>query len=77
MNQKANEFFSKVEKYYDVKLKRVTKVSYLWTVRDNQLKNNPLVMEHRVADAKGVVYHRWSYSTGRKVEIQLTETNVL
>jgi len=41
------------------------------------VKNNALVMEHRVTDAKGVVFHRWSYSTGRKVELQTETTNVL
>ena len=76
MNQKANEFFSRVEKYYDVKLKRVTKCP-ICGQPGQPVKGNPLVMEHRVADAKGVEYHRWSYSTGRKVEIQTDSTNVL
>ena len=76
MNQKANEFFSKVEEYYDVKLKRVTKCPVCGQ-EGQPVKGNPLVMEHRVADTKGVVFHRWSYSTGRKVELQTDSTNVL
>ena len=76
MNQKANEFFSRVEKYYDVKIKRVEKCP-ICKHQGTPVKDNPLVMEHRVTDAKGVVYHRWSYSTGRKVELQTDSTNVL
>ena len=76
MNQKANEFFSKVEEYYDVKLKRVTKCPVCGQ-EGQPVKGNPLVMEHIVADAKVVVFHRWSYSTGRKVELQTDSTNVL
>jgi len=40
-------------------------------------ENNPLVMEHRVDTDKGIIFHRWSYSTGRLVNKQAEETNVL
>ena len=75
MNQKASEYFSKVEKYYDLKLKRVVNCP-ICGIEGQPVKNNPLVMEHRVTDAKGVVFHRWSYSTGRKVELQTETTNI-
>jgi hypothetical protein len=76
MNQKGNEFFSKVEKKYGVKLGRIEKCP-VCKQQGTPMKGNPLVMEHKVDNAKGFVYHRWSYSTGRRVEIQAEDTNVL
>ena len=63
MNQKGNEFFSKVEKHYDVKLGRIENCP-VCKQQGTPMKGNPLVMEHKVGNAKGFVYHRWSYSTG-------------
>jgi hypothetical protein len=76
MNQKATKFYSKVEKHYDVKIGRYEKCP-ICGHQGEPMKNNALVMEHRVSDTKGVVFHRWSYGTGRKVEIQSQETNIL
>tara|TARA_R100001015_G_C4632258_1_gene195586 strand:- start:2787 stop:2951 length:165 start_codon:yes stop_codon:yes gene_type:complete len=41
------------------------------------MRGNGLIMEHRVDGAKGIVYHRWSYGTGRIVQYQSSETTVL
>tara|TARA_R110000851_G_C13085212_1_gene566255 strand:- start:2798 stop:2923 length:126 start_codon:yes stop_codon:yes gene_type:complete len=41
------------------------------------VNGNSLVMEHKVADSKRIIYHRWSYATGRKVERESQDTNVL
>ena len=76
MNQKGNEHCSRVEEYYGIKLKRVDKCP-VCKQPGTPVKNNCLVMEHRVENIKGVVFHRWSYSTGRKVELQTETTNVL
>jgi hypothetical protein len=75
MNQKGNEHCSRVERYYGIKLKRVERCP-ICRQPGTPVKNNSLVMEHRVADAKGIVYHRWSYSTGRKVDPQAESTNI-
>ena len=76
MNQKANKYFSKVESVYDLKLGRYNKCP-MCGKEGRPMKNNPLVMEHRVADTKGIVFHRWSYSTGRKVDLQTEDLNDL
>mgnify|MGYP003668202424 CR=1 FL=1 len=75
MNQKENEYFSKVEKKYDVAVKRVIKCPICGTAGTPTTKSQ-LVWGHRVPE-KGVVFHRWSYATGRIVEISEDETNVL
>ena len=75
MNQKGNEHCSRVENYYGVKLKRVTRCP-ICRAEGTPVDGNFLVMEHKVADTKHVVYHRWSYSTGRKVELQTESTNI-
>ena len=76
MSQKMNEYCSKVEKIYDFKMGRHTNCP-ICGQEGTPVKGNHLVMEHRVEDAKGVVYHRWSYSSGRIVELQSESTNVL
>jgi hypothetical protein len=76
MNQKGNEFFSKVEKKYDVKLGRIERCP-ICRQQGQPMKGNALVMEHRLGDTKNIVFHRWSYSTGRIVEHEAQETNVL
>ena len=77
MHQKANEFFSKVENYYDVKLKRVTKCPV--TGREGQpMPGNPLVWFVAYKGNKGEpIVSRWSYSTGRIVSPSAQDTNVL
>ncbi len=77
MNQKANEYFSKVEKYYDVKLKRVTKCPI--TGQEGQpVPGNPLVWYVIYKGKKGMPRtSRWSYSTGRIVCPSAEDTNVL
>jgi hypothetical protein len=76
MNQKGNEHCSRAENYYHIKLKRVERCPQCRQV-GSPMKGNHLIMEHRVDGEKGVVYHRWSYSTGRKIDPQSEETNVL
>ena len=76
MNQKANKYFSKVESMYDLKLGRYNKCP-ICGKKGQPMKDNPLVMEHRVADTKAIVFHRWSYSTGRKVDLQAEVTDNL
>jgi len=77
MNQTANEFFSKVEKYYDVKVKRVTKCPV--TGKEGQpTPGNPLVWYVAYKNKKGEPRtSRWSYSTGRPVDPPAADTNVL
>ncbi len=77
MNQEMNEFFSKVEKKYDVNLKRVTKCPV--TGREGQpMPGNPLVWYVAYKGNKGEpIVSRWSYSTGRIVSPSAQDTNVL
>jgi hypothetical protein len=75
MSQKMNEYCSKVEAMYDVKLGRHLTCP-ICKKEGTPVKGNDLVMEHRV-ETKGVEYHRWSYTTGRIVELQSESTNVL
>ena len=77
MSQQVNEFFSKVEEKYDVKLKRVTKCPV--TGREGQpMPGNPLVWFVAYKDNKGTpIVSRWSYSTGRIVSPSAQDTNVL
>ena len=52
MNQETNEYFSKVEKYYDLKLKRVTKCPI--TGQEGQpVPGNPLVWYTTYRGKKG------------------------
>lgn len=76
MNQKASEFFSKVEEKYGIKLQRVTRCP-ICGQPGGQLEGNSLIMEHRVDNLNKIVYHRWSYSTGRLVEHEPQDTNVI
>jgi len=77
MNQTANEFFSKVEKQYDVKVGRVTKCPI--TGKEGQpTPGNPLVWYVAYKNNKGTpIISRWSYSTGRIVSPSSQDTNVL
>ena len=75
MNQKMNEYCSKVEKLHDVKLGRHKRCP-ICREQGTPMQGNDLVMEHRV-DEPGVVYHRWSYTTGRAVQESTESTNVL
>ncbi len=75
MNQKMDEYCSKVEGVYDIKMGRHMRCP-ICKKEGTPVKDNPLVMEHRV-ETKGVVYHRWSYASGRIVELQSESTNVL
>lgn len=76
MNHKGNEFFSRVEKNYGVKLGRHTNCPVC--NREGSVQNgNPLVMEHRVDDERKIVYHRWSYSSGRMLVLNAEDYNVL
>lgn len=76
MNHKGNEFFSKVEKNYGVTLRRHMNCPVCG--REGATQNgNALVMEHRVDDDRKIVYHRWSYSTGRMLVINAEDYNVL
>ncbi len=76
MNQKADEFFSMVEKKHNIKLGRFVKCPICKSL-GHPVDGNPLVMEHKVADSKRIIYHRWSYASGRKVERESQDTNVL
>ena len=77
MNQETNEYFSKVEKYYDLKLKRVTKCPI--TGQEGQpVPGNPLVWYTTYRGKKGELKTScWSYSTGRIVCPSAEDTNVL
>ena len=77
MNQTANEYFSKVEKHYDVKLKRVTKCP-ITGKKGQPTPDNPLVWYVAYKNKKGEVRtSRWSHSTGRPVDPPSADTNVL
>lgn len=76
MNQKGNEFFSRVEKKFGLKVGRHIRCP-ICRREGNPQEDNPLVMEHRVDTDKAILYHRWSYSTGRIVSRSPEETNVL
>ena len=76
MNQKTDEFFSKVENKYEVKIGRVKRCP-ICGAEGTPMQGNGMVMEHRVDTAKGIVYHRWSYGTGRIVQYESSDTNVL
>ena len=76
MNHKGNEFFSKVEKNFNVKLGRFDYCPVCRQEGKTQ-DNNPLVMEHRLDDYLGIAYHRWSYSTGRMIGFDSEDSNVL
>ena len=75
MNQKMNDYCSRVERTFDVRLGRHLRCP-ICKEEGTPVKDNHLVMEHRVK-TDGVEYHRWSYATGRKVELQSESTNVL
>ena len=75
MNQKMNEYCSKVEKLHGVELGRHKRCPTC-RAQGTPVQGNDLVMEHR-ADEPGVVYHRWSYTTGRAVQESTESTNVL
>ena len=75
MNQKMNEYCSKVEKLHDVKLGRFYRCPVCKTT-GTPVNGNDLVMEHRV-DVPGVVFHRWSFATGRVVQEAAEYTNIL
>ena len=75
MSLQENEYFSKVEKKYDVKVKRAIRCP-ICGADGNPTTKSQLVWEHR-ASKEGVVFHRWSYVTGRIVELDREETNVL
>jgi hypothetical protein len=75
MNQRAIEHYSKVERVYNVKAGRHYKCP-VCKQKGTPVKGNYLVMEHKV-DNKGVTYHRWSFASGRIVELQAESTNVL
>ncbi len=77
MNQTANQYFSKVEKHYDVKIKRVTKCP-ITGQKGQPVPGNPLVWYVSFKGKKGEPRtSRWSYSTGRIVESESHDTNVL
>jgi len=76
MNQKTDEFFSKVENKYEVNIGRVKRCP-ICKAEGTPMQGNGLVMEHRVDGVKGIVYHRWSYGTGRLVQHESSDTNVL
>jgi len=77
MNQKANQYFSKVEKHYDVKVKRVTKCP-ITGQQGQPTPGNPLVWYVAYKGKKGELRtSRWSYSTGRTVSPSAEDTNVL
>ena len=75
MNQKGKEHCSKVEKIYDINMGRHYRCP-VCKQDGTPVEGNHLVMEHRVKD-EGVTYHRWSFGSGRIVEIQSESTNVL
>lgn len=75
MNQRAKEHCSKVEKIYGVKIGRHHRCP-VCRAEGTPVSGNHLVMEHRV-DTKGVVYHRWSFGSGRIVQLESESTNVL
>jgi hypothetical protein len=75
MNQKMTEYCSKVESTYDIKMGRHKKCP-ICKQEGTPVEGNYLVMEHRV-ETKGVVYHRWSYATGRAVQPGNDSTNIL
>lgn len=76
MNHKANEFFSKVEKVYDIKLGRHMNCP-ICRQEGTPQNNNPLVMEHRASNERGIVFHRWSFSSGRVIRANSEDFNVL
>ena len=75
MNQKMDEYCSKVEQLHDVKLGRFYRCP-VCKETGTPVNGNALVMEHRV-DVPGVEYHRWSFATGRTVQEAAENTNVL
>ena len=76
MNQKTDEFFSKVENKYEVSIGRFKRCP-ICGAEGTPMQNNGLVMEHQVKGSCGIVYHRWSYGTGRIVEPESQDTNIL
>ena len=77
MNKKINEYCSKIEKKYGVKSKK-KKICPQCGEEGRPTNGNDLVWYHRVgADKSGVVFHRWSYTTGRSVDMIAEDTNVL
>ena len=75
MNQKMDEYCSKVERLHDVKLARKYKCP-VCKKTGTPVNGNDLVMEHKV-DVPGFVFHRWSFATGRVVQESAENTNVL
>ena len=77
MNQKENQYFSKVEKHYDLKLKRVTKCP-ITGQQGQPVPGNPLVWYVAYKNKKGEPRtSHWSYTTGRIVSPSAEDTNVL
>ena len=75
MNQKMNEYCSKAERMHNVRLGRHKKCP-VCKAQGTPVQGNHLVMEHR-SDEPGVVYHRWSYASGRMVQESADSTNIL
>jgi hypothetical protein len=76
MNHKGNEFFSKVEKSQGIKTGRHLNCP-VCNKEGTVQKDNFLIMEHRVDDDRRIVYHRWSYGSGRMIVINAEDYNVL
>ena len=76
MNQKGNEHCSRAERIYSINLGRHYKCP-ICKRKGTPVEGNSLVMEHEVEEAKGIVFHRWSFASGRVVEEQSESTNVL
>jgi len=76
MNKKINEYCSKIEEKFDLKLRKKT-FCPICKQEGQPISGNDLVWYHRVGEEKSVEFHRWSYATGRKVEEAAESTNIL
>ena len=77
MNEKINEYCSKIERKYDLKAKRKTHCPICKEL-GKPTEGNDLVWLHQVYHEDGrPEFHRWSYATGRPVEQSAESTNIL
>lgn len=76
MNQSQKDYFSKVEKKYKVKRGRHYNCP-ICGLRGTAPNDNPLMMVHDAIDSRGLIKHRWSFASGRIIEVPAEDTNVL
>ncbi len=77
MNKKISEYCSKIEEKFDFKAKRKTHCP-ICKHPGVPIEGNELVWYHQVHHDNGKLeFHRWSYMTGRIVELQSESTNIV